>query len=78
MHNRLVPDSSEFRAQKLTTITIAKFVSITCSGVGGFNFLSTDGAFLGDDGSGFEEDDKESDSFLLGFKSLLTTGGGIS
>lgn len=48
--------------------------------VGGFNFLSMVGAAasdLGEDGSGFEEIECESDSFLFGLRSLLTAGGGI-
>lgn len=47
-------------------------------GVGGFNFLSIVGAAdLGEDGSGLDEIECESDSFLLGLRSLLTAGGGI-
>lgn len=43
----------------------------TCDGVGGFSFLSTEGAaFLGEGGSVFEEVECVSDNFLLGFKPL--------
>lgn len=49
-------------------------------GVGGFNFLSIVGAAvtdLGEDGSGFEEIEWESESLRFGLRSLLTAGGGI-
>lgn len=32
---------------------------------------------LGEDGSGFDEIECESDNFLLGLRSLFTAGGGI-
>lgn len=53
---------------------------VTCKGVGGFNFLSTDGApptdtILGE-GSSVELIECVSDNFLFGFSSLFTIGGG--
>lgn len=47
--------------------------------MGGFSFLSTEGAkLLGDGGSLVDEVDRVSDFFRFGFKYRLTVGGGIT
>lgn len=59
----------------IRTIRIYKLTGNTLVGL---SFLSTEGAKRGDGGSGLDVIERESDNFLFGFKSLFTTGGGIS